>query len=36
VAPAAGSTSRSFTLTPSGFTGSQSFTLDIWVLTVTP
>lgn len=36
VAPAAGSTSRSFTLTPSGFTGTQSFTLDIWVLTVTP
>jgi len=35
-APAAGSTSRTFTFTPSGFTGSQSFTLDIWVLTVTP
>jgi hypothetical protein len=34
--PAAGSTTRTFTFTPSGFTGSQSFTLDIWVLTVTP
>jgi hypothetical protein len=35
-APAAGSTSRTFTFTPDGFTGNQSFTLDIWVLTVTP
>lgn len=36
LAPASGSTERSFTVAASGFTGSQSLTLDVWVLVVAP
>lgn len=36
VAPASGETTRKFVITPTGFTGSRSFELDVWVLVVVP
>ena len=36
VATALGSTSRKFVVNTAGFTGGKSFSLDIWVLVVTP
>ena len=36
VATALGSTSRKFVVNTTGFTGGKSFSLDIWVLVVTP